>query len=76
MKILANTSEEVEDKLTAKTAEEILGLLKNGEVKCLDVLRFFQMKASGITGKLNCVTEFILEAEVSSRLAVLRKIDY
>jgi hypothetical protein len=58
-------SDAVVEKLAGMNPEDVLAMLKNGEVKCLDVLRFFQMKASEVTEKLNCVTEFILEAEVS-----------
>lgn len=43
--------------------EELLQKLQNGSLGCLEVLHAYQAKALEITNELNCVTEFIKEAE-------------
>ncbi|XP_046652403.1 fatty acid amide hydrolase 1-like [Daphnia pulicaria] len=43
--------------------EELLKKLQNGDLSCMEVLRAYQAKALDVTKELNCVTEFIKEAE-------------
>ncbi|KAK4023161.1 hypothetical protein OUZ56_008590 [Daphnia magna] len=43
--------------------EELLKKLQAGELNCIEVLKAYQAKALDVTKELNCVTEFIAEAE-------------
>lgn len=44
--------------------KDLIQKLQDGSLSCVDVMRAYQAKAMEVTKELNCVTEFIKEAEV------------
>ncbi len=48
--------------------KDLLHKLQDGTLLCVDVMKAYQAKALGVTKELNCVTEFIKEAQVIIRL--------
>ena len=44
--------------------KDLLNKLQDGTLSCVDVMKAYQAKALEVTKELNCVTEFIKEAQV------------
>ncbi len=48
--------------------KDLLNKLQDGTLSCVDVMKAYQSKALEVTKELNCVTEFIKEAQVIIQL--------
>ncbi|XP_059155291.1 vitamin D3 hydroxylase-associated protein-like [Physella acuta] len=64
---LLNKDVQFYEEILSKTAPELVEALKNGDMFAVDVLRAYQCKALELTDSINCVAEFITEAEENAK---------